>query len=85
MVFHNTADIADVVSQLQAEGWIVDPLDLTKISPPATSVSPRTTTTTTGVPATEGGAGALVDEDSEPTDDDPQDLRKGEPTWTASP
>ncbi|WUS53556.1 transposase (plasmid) [Streptomyces mirabilis] len=33
VIFHNTLDIADVVRQLQAEGWIVDPLDLAQISP----------------------------------------------------
>ncbi|MEV6949043.1 Tn3 family transposase [Streptomyces sp. NPDC051172] len=33
MIFHNTLDIADVVRQLQAEGWEIDPLDLADISP----------------------------------------------------
>ena len=33
MIFHNTLDIADVVRQLQAEGCIIDPLDLAQISP----------------------------------------------------
>jgi TnpA family transposase len=28
VIFHNTLDIADVVRQLQAEGWVIDPLDL---------------------------------------------------------
>lgn len=31
LIFHN--DIADVVRQLQAEGWVIDPLDLAQISP----------------------------------------------------
>ncbi len=33
VIFHNTLDIADVVRQLQAEGWEIDPLDLAEISP----------------------------------------------------
>ncbi|MBV9139992.1 MAG: Tn3 family transposase [Pseudonocardiales bacterium] len=33
VIFHNTLDIADVVRELQAEGWIVDPLDLAQVSP----------------------------------------------------
>lgn len=33
VIFHNTLDIADVVRQLQAEGWEIDPLDLAQISP----------------------------------------------------
>jgi TnpA family transposase len=33
VIFHNTLDIADVVRQLQAGGWIIDPLDLAQISP----------------------------------------------------
>ncbi|WP_406356922.1 Tn3 family transposase [Streptomyces sp. NBC_01635] len=33
VIFHNTLDIADVVRQLQAEGQVVDPLDLAQISP----------------------------------------------------
>ncbi|MES9511761.1 Tn3 family transposase [Streptomyces sp. NPDC000609] len=33
LIFHNTLDIADVVRQLQAEGWEIDPLDLAEISP----------------------------------------------------
>ncbi|MFE5588014.1 Tn3 family transposase [Kitasatospora sp. NPDC056531] len=33
VIFHNTLDIGDVVRELQAEGWIVDPLDLAQISP----------------------------------------------------
>ncbi|MFD4511019.1 Tn3 family transposase [Streptomyces sp. NPDC058457] len=33
LIFHNTLDIADVVRQLQAEGWVIDPLDLAQISP----------------------------------------------------
>ncbi|MER6153910.1 Tn3 family transposase [Streptomyces hirsutus] len=32
LVFHNTLDIADVVRQLQAEGEVVDPLDLGTVS-----------------------------------------------------
>jgi len=33
VIFHNTLDLADVVRELQAEGWIIDPLDLARISP----------------------------------------------------
>ncbi|MFC9635082.1 Tn3 family transposase [Streptomyces mirabilis] len=33
LIFHNTLDIADVVRQLQAEGEVIDPLDLAQISP----------------------------------------------------
>lgn len=33
VIFHNTLDIANVVRQLQAEGWVIDPLDLAQISP----------------------------------------------------
>ncbi|MER5846247.1 Tn3 family transposase [Streptomyces sp. NPDC002012] len=33
VIFHNTLDIADVVRELQAEGQVVDPLDLAQISP----------------------------------------------------
>ncbi|MFF0220060.1 Tn3 family transposase [Streptomyces vinaceus] len=33
VIFHNTLDIADVVRQLQAEGWEIDPVDLAEISP----------------------------------------------------
>ncbi|MFF4394889.1 Tn3 family transposase [Streptomyces sp. NPDC001480] len=33
LTFHNTLDIADVVRQLQAKGWVIDPLDLAQISP----------------------------------------------------
>jgi hypothetical protein len=33
VIFHNTLDIADVVRQLQAEGWEIDPLDLAGIAP----------------------------------------------------
>ncbi|WP_371095010.1 Tn3 family transposase [Streptomyces sanglieri] len=33
VIFHNTLDIADVVRQLQAEDWEIDPLDLAEISP----------------------------------------------------
>jgi hypothetical protein len=33
VIFRNTLDIADVVRQLQAEGWEIDPLDLAEISP----------------------------------------------------
>ncbi|MFJ6214172.1 Tn3 family transposase [Streptomyces sp. NPDC092296] len=33
MIFHNTLDIADVVRRLQAEGRVVDPLDLAQMSP----------------------------------------------------
>ncbi|WP_331720547.1 Tn3 family transposase (plasmid) [Streptomyces sp. NBC_00161] len=33
VIFHNTLDIADVVRELQAEGRLVDPLDLAQVSP----------------------------------------------------
>lgn len=33
VIFHNTLDIAHVVRQLQAEGHVIDPLDLALISP----------------------------------------------------
>jgi TnpA family transposase len=33
VIFHNTLDIAEAVRELQAEGWIIDPLDLARISP----------------------------------------------------
>ncbi|MEV6957235.1 Tn3 family transposase [Streptomyces sp. NPDC051183] len=33
VIFHNTLDIADVVRELQAEGEVIDPLDLAQISP----------------------------------------------------
>ncbi|SOE15849.1 Tn3 transposase DDE domain-containing protein [Streptomyces sp. 2323.1] len=33
VIFHNTLDIADAVRQLQAEGHVIDPLDLAQISP----------------------------------------------------
>jgi hypothetical protein len=33
LIFHNTLDIADVVRQLQAEGEVIDPLDLAQVSP----------------------------------------------------
>ncbi|MFJ3921574.1 Tn3 family transposase [Streptomyces sp. NPDC090022] len=33
LIFHNTLDIADAVRQLQAEGEVMDPLDLAQISP----------------------------------------------------
>ncbi|MEU1016378.1 Tn3 family transposase [Streptomyces sp. NPDC005900] len=33
MIFHNTLDIADVVRERQAEGEVIDPLDLAQISP----------------------------------------------------
>lgn len=33
VIFHNTLDIADVVRRLQAEGWVIGPLDLARISP----------------------------------------------------
>jgi hypothetical protein len=33
VIFHNTLDIAEVVRDLQAEGWSVDPEDLAQISP----------------------------------------------------
>ncbi|MGI5290774.1 Tn3 family transposase [Nonomuraea polychroma] len=32
-IFHNTLDIADVVRQLQAEGWKIEPEDLAEVSP----------------------------------------------------
>ncbi|MEU6718040.1 transposase [Nonomuraea sp. NPDC046802] len=33
VIFHNTLDIADVVRQLQAEGWKIEPEDLAEVSP----------------------------------------------------
>ncbi|GAA3511458.1 TnpA family transposase [Streptosporangium album] len=33
VIFHNTLDIAEVVRQLQAEGWIIEPEDLAQVSP----------------------------------------------------
>ncbi|MGW2156993.1 Tn3 family transposase [Nonomuraea sp. NPDC001699] len=33
VIFHNTLDLADVVRQLQAEGWKIDPEDLAEVSP----------------------------------------------------
>ncbi|MGH7732536.1 MAG: Tn3 family transposase, partial [Gemmatimonadales bacterium] len=33
LIFHNTLDIADVVRELQAEGWIIEPGDLAQVSP----------------------------------------------------
>lgn len=33
VIFHNTLDIADVVRELQAEGWKIEPEDLAEISP----------------------------------------------------
>lgn len=33
LIFHDTLDIAEVVRQLQAEGEVIDPLDLAQVSP----------------------------------------------------
>ncbi|MCX4768630.1 MULTISPECIES: Tn3 family transposase [unclassified Streptomyces] len=33
VIFHNTLDIADIVRELQAEGWKIEPEDLAEISP----------------------------------------------------
>ncbi|WP_245642149.1 transposase [Nonomuraea candida] len=33
VICHNTLDVADVVRQLQAEGWKIEPEDLAEVSP----------------------------------------------------
>lgn len=33
VIFHNALDIAEIVRQLQEEGWEIDPEDLAHISP----------------------------------------------------
>lgn len=33
MIFHNALDIAEIVRQLQEEGWTIDPEDPAHISP----------------------------------------------------
>ncbi|MFB6963075.1 Tn3 family transposase [Streptomyces sp. NPDC056309] len=33
VIFHNAPDIAEVVRQLQEEGWEIDPEDLAHVSP----------------------------------------------------
>ena len=40
VIFHNTLDIADIVRELQAEGWKIVPEDLAETSPDLTEHTP---------------------------------------------